>query len=250
MIAAPHVNQSHDSSLEWGTVGWSDGQHYELGDGSGTDQAIALVHVTLFRGRDPSQPLDNTKAQGKEILCQLGGNFFCIPPLGCNVLVGTPHAFGNQAATSTILQARDERGSQFYGQINPGELCVGGLVGKGRMFFRNDDSFQVLTIDGAGANVTIYGGTDKIQIQNSSGTFTLQSNSAAIASPAVSLGQSPTDHVVCAELLLTQLNALITWAGAVSGALTSAGFPIIGPTATLVAALGQPNGSTTVTCSP
>lgn len=75
-------------SIERGTVGWSTGEHADLG--TDDNDGHTLVHVTLFTGHDPTRPRVEGRAQGKRILCQLGGGVFDVPPEGTPVVVAVP----------------------------------------------------------------------------------------------------------------------------------------------------------------
>lgn len=80
------------ASIERATVGWPGevgSQHIELGDA--TNDGRTLLHVTLYRGSAPGAPLTpDGKANGFQILAQLLGPIWYIPPLGTQVLVAYP----------------------------------------------------------------------------------------------------------------------------------------------------------------
>ena len=236
-----HFTPPLDSSLEWGTVGWDDSDtFYDLGDGSGTDSGIALVQVTLFRGKDPTVPLDETKAQGTKLLCQVGGSFLCIPPRGTKVLVATPHGFGDLPCASTIIQERDERAGAFYGGMAPGERCVAGLVGKARLLFKKNDSATLYTEDANGKAVTSYVGADKIQFTYGSASLILDENgiTLAVGQAAIILGMDGSVKIqgqtVSASGSAVAISGKVaTSIGAAAGSKT-----LIGPAATPATACG------------
>ncbi len=90
--------QGHKIGL--GTVGWSDDPSIvDLA----TDGGTTLVKVQLYRGRNPVTTLDNTRAQGYQILCQVLGPLFWIPPKNTKVIVAFPDGFEQLAGAGVIL---------------------------------------------------------------------------------------------------------------------------------------------------
>ncbi len=90
--------QGHKIGL--GTVGWSDDPSIvDLA----TDGGTSLVKVQLYRGRNPVTTLDNTRAQGYQILCQVLGPLFWIPPKNTKVIVAFPDGFEQLAGAGVIL---------------------------------------------------------------------------------------------------------------------------------------------------
>lgn len=76
------------SDLYEGTIGWAEdgGNFADLGDGT----EPALVNVTLYSGRDRSQPLRSDVAQGTRIRCRVMGPLYYVPPSGARVMVAIP----------------------------------------------------------------------------------------------------------------------------------------------------------------
>lgn len=91
-------------SIELGTVGFpSDTGTSYVDQGLASNDGYTLVNVTLFRGRDPSTPLDQSKAQGKQILCRIGGGVNRIPALGTQVVVAVPATYGDIPGAAVII---------------------------------------------------------------------------------------------------------------------------------------------------
>jgi hypothetical protein len=155
-----------DWTLAWGTVGWSEdgGTFYELG--SAQDDGAILVRVTLFRGRDPTKPLDATKAQGSEILCKLGSNFIQIPPRLSRVLVGSPEGMGKVPGGSVIILA-DNANPAVIGNLVDGEAGVVAALGVARVLLKKNGTIVLYTSD----NNTITGNDVFLKMGPSTLTF-------------------------------------------------------------------------------
>ena len=82
--------EARRSDLYEGTVGWGEdgGNFADLGDGT----EPALVNVTLYSGRDRSQPLRSDVAQGTRIRCRIAGPLYYVPPNGTRVMVAIPES--------------------------------------------------------------------------------------------------------------------------------------------------------------
>lgn len=80
--------EARRSDLYEGTVGWGEdgGNFADLGDGT----EPALVNVTLYSGRDRSQPLRSDVAQGTRVRCRIMGPIYYVPPNGTRVMVAIP----------------------------------------------------------------------------------------------------------------------------------------------------------------
>ena len=174
------VNDDGIPTLEWGTVGWDDqGDIYDLGDGSDGDSQVTLLRVTLFRGKDPTEPLDDSRAQGMKILTQLPSVDFGIPTRNTPVFLGIP---GNDyPGAAVVLQVSDRRASQIFGQQKPGERCISGVGTKARVILKNNDSASLYTVDANGKAVSAYVGPDKIQLSNAFGAITLDQNGITLS---------------------------------------------------------------------
>lgn len=99
-------------NLAWGTAGRdidNPNNYYTLGDGSNSDSGPTTVHVQLFDGRDPTVDLNQTRAQGHYVLCQVDPGIVPLPPFGALVLVATPSSYSHHPGMSTILMVRDAR---------------------------------------------------------------------------------------------------------------------------------------------
>lgn len=201
-----------DSVLAWGTVGWltdNETTFYDLGDGSGRESQtnLTIVRVTLFQGRDPTVSIDQTRAQGREIVCQLGSQFFCIPPLTTRVLVALPEPHGTHPAIGTILQAVDDRSAQIYGtNYTPGDLVFACLTSLAQMALKGDKSItltnalgtieidpngNVLLTQAAGGQVILAGGGPAIARVGDTVTITQAQLTAAGATVVISPGPPP-----------------------------------------------------------
>ena len=85
-----------------GVVGWnSSDEHADVGTDS--DDGHTFVRVTRFDGKSISKdPLTNS-AQGHEILCQVMGPLYYIPPKGTVVLVAFPDGHAEAPGAGVIL---------------------------------------------------------------------------------------------------------------------------------------------------
>lgn len=84
----PKFQGEDRGSIEAGTVGWEgDPVHYDVAD----DGKEPLVKVTLFRGRNPSDPQKSgSGARGRRILARVSWPLQAIPPNGSLVYVAIP----------------------------------------------------------------------------------------------------------------------------------------------------------------
>lgn len=136
--------------IELGQVGWADGSTVDLGDS--TNEGNTLVHVTLFAGRDASLPLDQTQAQGQEILCQLSSQLQ-LPPKGTRVTVAIPDHFGTVPGAAMIIGVATSNW-QALGNLQPGEQVVQIPGCPAVMFFRKDGTWGIKTTDSNGNDTT------------------------------------------------------------------------------------------------
>jgi hypothetical protein len=173
----------HDSGLAWGTVGWEeddDSSYYERG--SSDDDGNTLVRVQLYRGRDMTRTLDQTRAQGQRILCQLGGGLFHIPSRGTRVLVGVPEPHGHVPGAATILSIADPAGPNQFGNMKPDEFCIGPPGSKARLIIKKNGTIVLFTETGDGKSVAFSLGPDGFQIMHPSGSLTVDSNGITLTS--------------------------------------------------------------------
>lgn len=95
----------HSVPVQKGIVGWaSKAEHFDLG--TAENDGTTLVHVQLFEKRTRRKTRkdeDLTKATGREILCQVGGPFYVIPPKGTVVLVAFPDGDYDSPGAGVIL---------------------------------------------------------------------------------------------------------------------------------------------------
>lgn len=77
-------------TVERGTVGWADASdHHDLG--SDDNDGTTLVRVTIFRGsRATGKSPQDGVANGLQVLAQVSGPFWAVPPPGQAVLVAFP----------------------------------------------------------------------------------------------------------------------------------------------------------------
>lgn len=224
------VNPQGDPPLAFGSVGWSDdgGTFYELGT-DGDDGSI-LVRVTLFRGRDPTLPLDHSVAQGQKILAKLASNFVQIPPRTTRVLVAGPDGAWNVPGGPMIISA-DNANPSLIGNLKDGEAAVAAASSQGRVLIKKANDCVVLyTVDGNGKSVMAYVGADKIQLANAFGAITIDSSGVSLTS-----GQAALELTALGEAKLTGLKA------AVSGSIASVAgqvMTMLGPGATPVTGVG------------
>jgi hypothetical protein len=99
-------------SIEIGTVGWIDDGGTYFDQGTGDNDGFTLVRVTLFRGRDPSTSLDQTQAQGQQMLCTIGSGVNRIPPRGTRVLVAIPATHGLIPGAAVIITTMEKSFSE------------------------------------------------------------------------------------------------------------------------------------------
>lgn len=137
--------------IELGQVGWADGSTVDLGDS--TNDGNTLVHVTLFAGRDASKPLDQTQAQGQEILCQLSSQLQ-LPPKGARVTVAIPDHFGTVPGAAMIIGVATNNW-QALGNLQPGEQVWQVPGCPIQMGFRQNGTFYIKTTD-SNNNDTIF----------------------------------------------------------------------------------------------
>ena len=87
-----------------GVVGWATSST-STDVGSATSRDVTLVMVTLESGRvvNSSKPPQAGKADGQEILCQVGGPLYAIPPKGTAVLIAFPDGMSDVPGAGVIL---------------------------------------------------------------------------------------------------------------------------------------------------
>ena len=244
-----------EGPIAWGTVGWgsdSGNTYYSLGDntGAGSETSPTLVRVTLDRGRDASQSVDQTKAQGDRIVCQVGGDIFEVPPLNARVIVAIPEPHGMVPGHGVIFYVVDPRGSDAFGSgYQAGDKVLSILTSFAQMILKGDGSAQIAARQGdtaQGQPVNVIAKPD---------------GSVSANAQTVNLGNNPTDGVVLQTLLAPQLSDIetalsdiILYVAAVATAAGVSAVPAVGTAAgnaatamtALIAALANPNYSATV----
>ena len=131
--------------IQWGQVGWSadGGVSADLGDS--TNDGNTLVRVTLFAGRVPDAELDQTQAQGQQLLCQLAQGVQ-MPARGTLVIVATPEPFGHIPGGSVILAAMANN-YQSLGNAEQGELVIAVPGSPASIVLRKDGTIVIKTGD-------------------------------------------------------------------------------------------------------
>jgi hypothetical protein len=262
------VNPTASAGLAFGSVGWDDdgGTFYELG--TDQDDGNILVRVTLFRGRDPSTPLDQTVAQGQKILAKLASNFVSIPPRTTRVLLAMPDGVDRVPGGPMIIAA-DNANPAIIGNLKDGEAAVCAATGPARALFKKDGTVVLFTQTGSrqsavvqlnpdgsfaaagpfGAFASGSGSTQVAFGTDSAGQW--DANGVSLIGPkvglnggAVSLGAAPTDGIVLQTLLSAQLVLLDAFCGAVGTVIALLSAPPTG--GTVAAGPGLPAAVTAV----
>jgi hypothetical protein len=85
-----------------GVVGWSTASdHADVG--TADDDGHTLVRVTLFHSKPITKDPETGKAQGHEILCQVMGPLYYIPPDGAVVMVAFPDGHNEAPGAGVII---------------------------------------------------------------------------------------------------------------------------------------------------
>lgn len=83
------TDEYHAPTILWGTAGWDGEATVEDLGGAGND-GRTLARVTLFRGKKAGDTVKPTLAQGHQVLVQIMGPLFAIPPAGTQVMCVFP----------------------------------------------------------------------------------------------------------------------------------------------------------------
>lgn len=142
---------STGSEMVWGVVGWEDdgGEALDLGDS--TNDGTNLVKVQVFRGRDPSQPLDAAQAQGQRLLCQLADHV-SLPTDGTRVMVAIPEHYGMIPGGSLIVGAVT-KDRQANANVGAGEMIIQAPGGAAAIILKGD-TIVLRTADTKGNTTT------------------------------------------------------------------------------------------------
>lgn len=146
-----------DGPLAEGTVGWASdgGTAIDLGDAP--NDGSSLVNVTLFRGRDPTQPLDQTRAQGQQVRCRLGTRVFAVPPYGARVLVAIPEPWGLVPGGPIIIDVIDNSMWTRFGNAEAGDVVIASLSGVARLVLKANGNIALATTsDGTTAGKSVF----------------------------------------------------------------------------------------------
>lgn len=137
------------SPIQWGSVGWTDdgGMYVDLGDDS--NDGANLVRVTLYAGRSPTDTLDQSQAQGAQLLCRLADGV-AIPQRGDKVIVAIPSPWGNIPGGSVII-AKCTSKPRSQANLGPGELVLGVPGGPAQIMIRANGTIVLKTEDASGA---------------------------------------------------------------------------------------------------
>jgi hypothetical protein len=139
-----------------------------------------------------------------------------------------------------VIASRDVRADGIPGSLQFGDTVIGCTNPQKPVTAAHnaDGTWKITTPNGTTVSIDTSG---KCAITTNGGTVSLDaSGNVVLGSPSAPQG------VVLNELLGSVLQALGVWVDAVAAALSTAGFPIAGPTTTFLAALGQPIASQTV----
>lgn len=141
------------SELVWGMVGHVDdnGEPIDLGDS--TNDGNNLVRVTVFRGRDASVPLDQSQAQGHQLLCQLADGVR-LPDRGTRVMVAIPEHYGNIPGGSVIIAAVS---NNWKAQANSGagDMVLQVPGSPAAIFIRKNGTIVLKTADANGNTTSL-----------------------------------------------------------------------------------------------
>lgn len=142
-----------------------------------------------------------------------------------------------------VIACRDTRANKIPGALNNGDTCIGCTNPKtpAKCTYGQDGTIQVTTPK---SSITM-GSDGSVSITTNSGVIKVDSS----GNVTLGIGASATDGVVVNTKMQTILAALNTWAGAVSSALTSAGFPLGAAQTAFISALSSPIASNTVKAS-
>lgn len=94
--------------IEIGSIGWEDEDEYAFIE----DDGYTFVRVQLFRGKDPTKPINKKRAQGLKLIAHIDGGFQRIPPRDTRCYVAIP------------------AGADIGGAIAPGSALIIGTVEK------------------------------------------------------------------------------------------------------------------------
>lgn len=139
-------------SIEMGTVGWSDrDEHFDLG--TEDNDGHTLVLVTLFRGRDLTEPLTPAAGQGQQVVARMGKPARAVPSKGETVLVARPA--GHDGVGAWHIIANPGPGTTFRNGPKPGDVLVEGNAGNFVRFGKDGAVSFATTLDGTSQSPTV-----------------------------------------------------------------------------------------------
>ncbi len=164
--------------IELGTVGWVDdaGTPQDLGDS--TNDGANLVRVTLYAGRGPVTPLDQTQAQGKPLLCTLADNV-AIPARGTTVVVAIPDSHSHVPGAPVVIATLSSDWKANANAKAAGGTRVLSVPGSQARIYLKPDGTIVLrttldnTADGDAMYLVLGPAVGGFQLQTPFGTFIL-----------------------------------------------------------------------------
>jgi hypothetical protein len=152
------------NGLEMGTIGWSDdgGSAYSLG--SGENDGVALVNVTLFAGKDPLQALKAGVGQGKQILCQLSQDIQIMPTYGTRVMVAMPGPNPTMAGHSVVMASLGNTNWKRAGNTSEGDLIIPAPGGTGVLTLKGTGGMSFTTTADDGSTIGASLGPDGLHV--------------------------------------------------------------------------------------
>jgi hypothetical protein len=87
-----------------------------------------------------------------------------------------------------MIISADNANPSLIGNLKDGEAAVASASSQGRLLIKKaNDAIVLYTVDSSGKSVMVYVGADKIQIANSHGAITIDSNGIALTSGQAAL---------------------------------------------------------------
>lgn len=204
----------------WGTAGW-DGEPNVEDLGNAGNDGRTLARVTLYRGKQVGRTIKPGVAQGHQVLVQIIGPLFAIPPVGTMVLCVFPEGDTITAGNGAIIGWGQSSPTQQF-KASRAVLDVGpsmDLVIKGRTVVLMDHTGDAPNSFGAwlgvgpiaGGAIGVYGNDGKgAGFQVSGGVFGAMGTDGASTPAAKSI------------LQLGPIDATISYAGGGYLTITSA----------------------------
>lgn len=158
------------STSENGTIGWDgDKLVYDEIGGDGND-GHTLIKVTLYKGKDPAEPVKNGVAQGHQIACRLKGDgFWRIPKHGEKCVVLFPGG-DMQTPGNGVIVACPDRNPSVQFKENRAVLDFGpdtDVIIKGRSVTMSDYAEHPNALQVG----SVLGGDDLIKLFTGNGDF-------------------------------------------------------------------------------